>query len=255
MLKIIGSRLAALLAVMLAVSVLVFAMGSLIPGDMTSVIVGQEGATKAQFDRVRRDLGLDRPLPVQYVRWLGNALQGDLGKSPITGREVSADLASQIPVSLELALLCLLFSTLIGLPAGIVAAVHANRRLDVAIRTVLLLIVLDPGVRDRHRGAAARLAARAGAVPGGLHALVAGPLAAPALDGHAAADDHGADRGDDHADDAQRDDRGAVRTLRHDRARGGRAHRCASSTCTRCAMPCRPSSPSSASSSACCSAA
>ena len=144
MLKLAASRLAALMAVMLAVSVLVFAMGSLIPGDMTSVIVGQEGATKEQFDKVRRDLGLDRPLPVQYLRWLGNALQGDLGKSPITGRQVSADLTSQIPVSLELALLCLLLSTLIGLPAGIVAAVHANRKLDVAIRVLLLLIFSVP---------------------------------------------------------------------------------------------------------------
>lgn len=144
MVKVALSRLASLLAVMFAVSVLVFAMGSLIPGDMSSVIVGQEGATDAQFAKVRRDLGLDRPLPVQYLRWLGNAVQGDLGKSPITGRQVSSDLVAQIPVSLELAGLCLLLSTLIGMPAGIVAAVHANRRLDVAIRTLLLIVFSVP---------------------------------------------------------------------------------------------------------------
>lgn len=144
MLKIIVSRLSALVAVMLAVSMLVFAMGSQIPGDMTSVIVGQEGATKEQFEQVRRDLGLDRPLAVQYLRWLGQALQGDLGKSPITGRQVNADLASQIGVSVEIAVLCLLLSTLIGLPAGVAAAVHANRRLDVAIRSLLLLIFSVP---------------------------------------------------------------------------------------------------------------
>lgn len=144
MLKAVLTRLGSLLAVMFAVSVLVFAMGSLIPGDMTSVIVGQEGATDEQFAKVRRDLGLDQPLPVQYVRWLGQAVQGDLGKSPITGRQVSDDLVSQIPVSLELAILCLLLSTLIGVPAGIVAAVHANRRLDVGIRTLLLIIFSVP---------------------------------------------------------------------------------------------------------------
>ena len=144
MLKAVLSRLASLVAVMFAVSVLVFAMGSLIPGDMTSVIVGQEGATDEQFAKVRSDLGLDQPLPVQYVRWLGQAMQGDLGKSPITGRQVSDDLVSQIPVSLELAILCLLLSTLIGMPAGIVAAVHANRRLDVGIRTLLLIIFSVP---------------------------------------------------------------------------------------------------------------
>lgn len=144
MLKIMLSRLGALVAVMLAVSMLVFAMGSKIPGDMTSVIVGQEGATKEQFEQVRRDLGLDQPLPVQYLRWLGRAMQGDLGKSPITGRQVNADLASQIGVSVEIAVLCLLLSTLIGLPAGVAAAVHANRRLDVAIRSLLLFIFSVP---------------------------------------------------------------------------------------------------------------
>lgn len=144
MLKLIATRLAALLAVLLAVSALVFGLGTLIPGDMTSVIVGQEGATQEQFEQVRRNLGLDRPLPVQYARWLGAALQGDLGKSPITGRTVSSDLLQQIPVSIELAVMCLLLSTLMGLPAGIVAAVHANRKLDVAIRSLLLITFSVP---------------------------------------------------------------------------------------------------------------
>ena len=144
MLRMFAARLGAMLAVLFAVSALVFALGSLIPGDLTSVIVGQEGATKEQFEEVRRKLGLDQPLPVQYVRWLGQALQGDLGVSPITGRSVSADLAHQIPVSVELAVLCLLLSTLIGLPAGIAAAVHANRRLDVLIRSQLLVAFSVP---------------------------------------------------------------------------------------------------------------
>lgn len=144
MLRLFLARLGAMAAVLFAVSALVFALGSLIPGDLTSVIVGQEGATKEQFEQVRRDLGLDQPLPVQYVRWLGRAVQGDLGTSPITGRKVGADLAQQIPVSVELAVLCLLLSTLLGLPAGIAAAVHANRRLDVIIRAQLLVAFSVP---------------------------------------------------------------------------------------------------------------
>ena len=144
MLKLLLARLGAMLAVLFAVSVLVFGLGSLIPGDLTSVIVGQEGATPAQFEEVRRKLGLDKPLPVQYLRWLGNALQGDFGTSPITGRNVTSDLAQQIPVSVELALLCLVFSTALGLPAGILAAVHANRRLDVLIRSQLLFVFSVP---------------------------------------------------------------------------------------------------------------
>ncbi len=144
MLKIILARLTGVVAVLIAVSALVFTLGLLIPGDLTSVIVGHEGATAEQFEEVRRRLGLDKPLPVQYLHWLGNALTGDLGTSPITGRSVVSDLARQIPVSLELALLTLFFSTVIGLPAGIVAAVHANRRLDVIIRTLLLVTFSVP---------------------------------------------------------------------------------------------------------------
>lgn len=144
MLKIILTRLAAMLAVLFAVSVLVFGLGTLVPGDLTSVVVGQEGATTEQFEEVRRSLGLDKPLPVQYANWLWNALRGDFGTSPITGRSVSSDLALQIPVSVELAVACLLLSTAIGLPAGIVAAVHANRRLDVLIRGLLLFTFSVP---------------------------------------------------------------------------------------------------------------
>jgi peptide/nickel transport system permease protein len=144
MLKMIFTRLGSILAVLFAVTVLVFGLGSLIPGDLTSVIVGQEGATAEQFEEVRRSLGLDKPLPVQYAHWLWNALRGDFGISPITGRSVSSDLAQQIPVSVELAVACLLLSTLMGLPAGIVAAVHANKKLDVLIRSQLLIAFSVP---------------------------------------------------------------------------------------------------------------
>lgn len=144
MFKMIVSRLGGVVFVLFAVSILVFAMGSLIPGDLTSVIVGQEGATKEQFEEVRRSLGLDKPLPLQYLNWLVNLLQGDLGTSPITGRSIASDLAQQIPVSIELAVLTMIVSTIIGLPAGILAAVHANKKVDVAIRTVLLVIFSVP---------------------------------------------------------------------------------------------------------------
>lgn len=144
MMKVMLSRLGAVVAVLLAVSVLVFGLGTVVPGDLTSVIVGQEGATAAQFEEVRHNLGLDQPLPVQYARWLGHALQGDFGTSPITGRSVASDLAQQIPVSVELAVLCLILSTALGMPAGILAAVHANRRLDVLIRSQLLFAFSVP---------------------------------------------------------------------------------------------------------------
>ena len=144
MLRMIGMRLLGVVFVLLAVSALVFAFGALIPGDLTSVIVGQEGATDEQFEEVRRRLGLDRPLVVQYFDWLYHALQGDFGTSPITGRTVTADLMQQIPVSIELAMMTLLVSTAIGLPAGVIAAVHANKRLDLLIRMSLLFTFSVP---------------------------------------------------------------------------------------------------------------
>lgn len=144
MLKMVLTRVGAMIAVLFAVTVLVFGLGSRIPGDLTSVVVGQEGATPQQFAEVRRSLGLDQPLPVQYAHWLVSALHGDLGTSPITGRNVIADLAQQIPVSLELAGLCLILSTAFGLPVGIVAAVHANKKLDVLIRSQLLIAFSVP---------------------------------------------------------------------------------------------------------------
>jgi peptide/nickel transport system permease protein len=142
--KWILKRLVGAVFVLLAVSALVFALGTLIPGDLTSVIVGHEGATAAQFAHVRHQLGLDRPLPVRYFTWLMDALKGDLGTSPITGRRISSDLAQQIPVSLELATLTLIVSTVLGLPAGILAAVHANRRVDVVVRVILLFTFSVP---------------------------------------------------------------------------------------------------------------
>jgi len=142
--RLILTRLAALIAVLFAVSLLVFVLGTLIPGDLTSVIVGQEGATPEQYAEVSKRLGLDQPLFIQYLHWLGHAVQGDFGTSPITGRNVSSDLARQVPVSLELTALCLLLSTLIGMPAGVIAAVHANKRLDVMIRSFLLVMFSVP---------------------------------------------------------------------------------------------------------------
>lgn len=144
MLRIVRNRLIGAVLVLLAVSALVFAMGTLVPGDLTSVIVGQEGATQQQFAEVRARLGLDQPLPVRYVKWLGHAVTGDFGVSPITGRPVASDLAQQFPVSLELATLTMVLSTILGIPAGILAAVHANRRADFIVRGVLLFTFSVP---------------------------------------------------------------------------------------------------------------
>jgi peptide/nickel transport system permease protein len=142
--RMILSAIAQTAAVLLCVSAIVFFLGSLIPGDQAIVVVGSEGATPEQYQEVRHELGLDQPLPVQYIRWLEGAVQGDFGTSPISGVKVSENLAQQIPVSFELAALGLALSTLIGVPAGILAATHANGRVDALLRSTLLIVFSTP---------------------------------------------------------------------------------------------------------------
>ena len=137
-------RLVGLVAVLFAVSIVVFILGSLIPGDLATVLAGVDGASEEQYQAIRDELGLNDPMIVQYGRWLGGIVRGDFGTSPITGRQVSTDLSRQIPVSLQLTGFGLLLSTLLGVPLGIVAAVRANKSIDIAIRAVLLIVFSVP---------------------------------------------------------------------------------------------------------------
>ena len=139
------AKTAGLVAVLLAVSVVVFFLGrGVAPGDVGTVIIGTDGATPAQIEKVRHELGLDRPLYIAYFKWLGDAVRLRLGSSPISGLSVTSQLAQQLPVSLELAFLSVVLTTLIGVPLGVIAAVHANGVWDTAIRVVLLSIFSIP---------------------------------------------------------------------------------------------------------------
>jgi peptide/nickel transport system permease protein len=137
-------RVAGAAGVLLVVSFLVYWLGTYIPGDAATVIVGSEGATTEQYRELRHRLGLDDPIPIQYARWLANALRGDFGKSPISGRLVSEDVGRQLPVSVELAVLALTGSIAIGIPVGIAAARRANSRADLALRSGFLVIFSVP---------------------------------------------------------------------------------------------------------------
>ncbi len=128
------------LPTLLGVSLLVFGAMHLIPGSFVDVLIGIGGdVSEEQRQRIARSYGLDRPLPIQYLTWLGNVLQGDLGRSLRTGKPVAAEIAGRLPVTLELAALATVFSLLIAVPAGIVSAVRRNGPADVAVRLVALL--------------------------------------------------------------------------------------------------------------------
>jgi len=132
-------RIGGSVVVIVAVSVVVFFAGNaLAPGSAVTMLIGAEGATSQQTQALRHQLGLDRPLTVQYWDWAVGALHGNFGVSPISHRTGTAVLAQETPVSLELALLALLISTLIGLPAGVLVAVWADRPVDYVARAVAL---------------------------------------------------------------------------------------------------------------------
>lgn len=140
MLQYILRRLALLIPVLLGVSLVVFTLIRLIPGDATLLAIGVDTRiTPEQRELVRKAYGLDQPPPVQYLRWLEHVVQGDLGTSLRTKRSVNEELRLRLPVTIELAALAALLGTIPALAVGVLAAVKRNSRLDYAA-TILTLV-------------------------------------------------------------------------------------------------------------------
>jgi len=122
-------RLLIMLPVLFIVSVLVFSLIHLIPGDPAQVILGQD-ATPAGLEALRAQLGLNEPLVMQYVHWVGRVLQGDLGHSLVDGTPVLNLILQRLPVTLELAIGTFVVSLLVAFPLGILAAVYRGKAGD-----------------------------------------------------------------------------------------------------------------------------
>jgi peptide/nickel transport system permease protein len=119
------------------VSVLVFVISYLVPGDPVALALGP-GASAADLERHRRQLGLDQPASVQYVAYVTNVLRGNLGTSLATQRPVLQDLGKALPASIELSLAALMIAVAAGIPLGISAAINVNRWPDYLSRLVTL---------------------------------------------------------------------------------------------------------------------
>ncbi|MHB1133789.1 MAG: ABC transporter permease [Chloroflexota bacterium] len=132
MLAFIVRRLLQLMPVLLLASMLIFGLMRLIPGDPATVI-GGENASPERIAEIRRELGLDQPLPAQYLIWLGNVLRGDLGESVISRQPVATILAQKLPATAELAVGALLVALVIGIPLGMAAALRRGSGLDLAV--------------------------------------------------------------------------------------------------------------------------
>ena len=138
MLPYLARRVAALGLVLLAVSVLVFAILRLIPGDPAALIAGVD-ARPEEVERLRVALGLDQPAYVQYGRYLGRVITGDLGRSLRSQQPVATDLAARFEASLLLASVSLAVALAVGLPAGVTAAVWRGTAWDSAMTTISVL--------------------------------------------------------------------------------------------------------------------
>lgn len=137
MLIYIAKRILIALPTLLIVSMLVFGLQMLLPGDPVLAMAGEERDPET-LARIREQLNLDDPVPLQYLHWLGGVLTGDFGTSLRTGEPVGQLILQKLPVTIQLAVMAMIFAALIGIPAGIVAAVRKGGVMDWAANIVAL---------------------------------------------------------------------------------------------------------------------
>jgi ABC-type dipeptide/oligopeptide/nickel transport system permease component len=135
MLRTLGDRLMTTIPAIVGVVVVSFLLTRVLPGDTAAYFAGP-AATAQAIEEIRRALGLDRPLPEQFLRYVVDLARGSLGQSLITGQPVLADLKARLPASAELTLFGLVLSVVVAVPLGIVAAVRQGSLVDHACRVV-----------------------------------------------------------------------------------------------------------------------
>ena len=139
MMRFLLGRLAILIPTFLGVSLIAFSFIRLLPGDPVMLMSGERVMSEERHARIMHDLGLDRPMYIQYFDYLGNLLQGDLGTSIVTKRPVLDDFKALFPATLELSLCAILIATCLGIPAGVLAAVKRGTWLDQTVMGVALV--------------------------------------------------------------------------------------------------------------------
>lgn len=143
MLRFLLMRILSAIPTMLIVTVTIFALMRMIPGDPAVLMLG-DMAQPGQVEDLRQRMGLDQPLPVQFVTWLGNVLSGDFGKSTATGEAVLPLIFERFSVSASVVLVAVLFASVIAVPAGMIAAWRQNRLSDVLIVGTATLFLSIP---------------------------------------------------------------------------------------------------------------
>jgi dipeptide transport system permease protein len=126
-------RLGLVLPTFIGITLLVFALIRLLPGDPVEALSGERGMTTERYQRLLHDFGLDRPLPVQYADYVWRALHGDLGRSTITQEPIFGEFIARFPATIELSVCAMLIALVVGIPAGILAATKRNTVWDYAV--------------------------------------------------------------------------------------------------------------------------
>ncbi len=140
----LAQRALALVPIFLLMTVIVFLLIRLVPGDPIDVMYGAEGMDATRREALRQELGLDQPVVMQYVRWLGRALTGDLGNSYKAQRTVVELIGQRLPATLLLSFAALLVSVIIAIPLGIIAAVRRNTGADIFAMVFAILGISLP---------------------------------------------------------------------------------------------------------------
>ncbi|MEH7438106.1 ABC transporter permease [Neobacillus drentensis] len=128
-------RLLQTVVVLFIVTLIVFSILQVLPGDPARTLLGPE-ASPEQVEQVREELGLDRPLPVQYITWVEQALHGDLGKSIAFREDVTKIIGEHLPKTIYISILSMVMAIFIGVPAGIIAAIRRGGKIDSLISVV-----------------------------------------------------------------------------------------------------------------------
>ncbi len=154
-------RFALMLLTLFGMSILIFLVMRLVPGNIADILVDSAGIIDPkQKLKIEKELGLDQPLVVQYWQWISGLARGDLGYAYVSERPAIEEIAPRIPVTAKLAVLALVFSVLIGLPLGVISAVHRNTfldylmRIDQSLRAVDAVVLAGPAGADGVRAGA-----------------------------------------------------------------------------------------------------
>ncbi len=130
MLRFVLTRLSLIIPTFIGMTLLAFFLIRLVPGDPIETMAGERGIDPVRHEALRKEYGLDRPVLVQYGIYVGRVLHGDLGKSMITQEPVLREFAALFPATIELAVSAILFALIVGIPAGMLAAVRRNSIFD-----------------------------------------------------------------------------------------------------------------------------